>query len=217
MKSEEIRIKNEGTRRGFSLVEMLVVIGIIAVLIAASLGGYSAITKTAERAKCREIVSQAATALATLYQHEGSWPRRLVTEGARDGKLNADCARLLAGYYSLRTDKDGKLTGYDKFGLISPGATDALRRAGKDASLATVVSRSAHGEKTIEDHLLHVAVDTDGDGLVENATGGGESVSVRATVIVWCAGKDGYMEPYTRGLKEDDVYSWNPGQTKKVK
>ena len=34
---------------------MLVVIGIIAVLVGASIGGFSAMTRTAERAKCQEL------------------------------------------------------------------------------------------------------------------------------------------------------------------
>ena len=203
-------------RRGFSLVEMLVVIGIIASLVAASLGGYSAVTRSAERAKCREIVSQAAIALTTLYEREGSWPKRLATAGARDGKLDAANARLLAEYYKMRVE-GGELVGYDRFGIISPWATDVFKRAGNGATLATRVSTSRHGPQTIEDHLLHFAVDLDGDGIIDDASVGGESVTVRATAIVWCAGKDGYMEPYSRGIKEDDVYSWGPGQTKQVK
>lgn len=223
---------NERMKKGFSLVEMLVVIGIIAVLVAASLGGYSAVTKSAERAKCREIVTQAAIALMTLYQNEGTWPRRLATEGKTDGRLDAECARQLvsgehidergektySSYFALRLDENGKLSGYDRFGIVSPWAADVLRRAGRDANLQTIVSTGRDGKpKTVEDHMLHFAVDTDGDGIIEGAMVGGESVTVRATAIVWCAGKDGLMEPYSRGLKEDDVYSWSPGQAKMVK
>ena len=50
-------------KSGCTLVEMLVVIGIIAVLVGASIGGFSAMTKTAEKAKCQELVSNVATAL----------------------------------------------------------------------------------------------------------------------------------------------------------
>ena len=216
--NEECGIMNAGMRKGFSLVEMLVVIGIIASLVAASIGGYAAATKSAERAKCRELVSQAAIALTTLYEREGSWPKRLATTGSRDGKLDADNARLLADYYKLKVDDEsGKLAGYDRFGIISPWATDVFKRAGNGAALSTRVSTSRHGPQTIDDHILHFAIDLDGDGIIEDASVGGEAVTVRATAIVWCAGKDGYMEPYSRGLKEDDVYSWGPGQTKQVK
>lgn len=217
-KKNEKKMKEERMRKGFSLVEMLVVMGIIAALIAASIGGYSAATKSAERAKCREIVSQAAIALATLYERDGAWPKRLATSGLQDGKLDEPNARLLAEYYKLNRDSEtGKLIGYDRFGIISPWATDVLKRAGNGATLSTQVSTSRRGPQSIDDHVLHFAVDQDGDGIIEGALVGGESVNVRATAIVWCAGKDGYMEPYTRGLREDDVYSWGPGQTKNVK
>ena len=218
MMNEECGIMNAGMRKGFSLVEMLVVIGIIATLVAASIGGYAAATKAADRAKCREIVSQAAITLMTLYEREGAWPKRLATAGVQDGKLDEPNARLLAEYYKLNRDSEtGKLVGYDRFGIIAPWATDVLKRAGNGANLSTRVSSSKHGSQTIDDHILHFAIDLDGDGIIDGASVGGEAVTVRATAIVWCAGKDGYMEPYSRGLKEDDVYSWGPGQTKQVK
>ena len=53
-------------KKGFTLIEMLVVIGIIAVLVGASIGGFSAMTRTAERAKCQELVSNVATVLCIL-------------------------------------------------------------------------------------------------------------------------------------------------------
>ena len=43
-------------KKGFTLIEMLVVIGIIAVLLAATLGVYSGATKAAERSRCQELV-----------------------------------------------------------------------------------------------------------------------------------------------------------------
>ena len=53
-------------KSGFTLVEMLVVIGIIAILAAASMVGYSKVVKSARRAKNQELVSNAATALAQI-------------------------------------------------------------------------------------------------------------------------------------------------------
>ena len=65
-----------GTRHqapGFTLVEMLVVIGIIAVLTAASVVGYSRVTASAEKARCFELVKNVHTALVQLYnQNNGA-------------------------------------------------------------------------------------------------------------------------------------------------
>lgn len=217
-------------RRGFTLVEMLVVIGIIAVLIGASIGGYSAMTKTAEKAKCQELVSNAATALTQLYQQEGNWPKRLALNGGADGKLDADAAIPLAKgkYFSLTTTGSGKslkLAGLDKFGIVTPWATAIIKRKGTSAQIGDRVN----GVSTVEDHILHYALDLDGDGIIKGANVGGKAIDVRATAIVWCCGKDGVMSPYPyggggdagankgkSGGKTDDVYSWTPGQTRNV-
>ena len=71
-------------KKGFTLIEMLVVIGIIAILIGASLAGYSSMVKTADKARCQELVSNVATALTMLFQNEGMWPKRLAKNGATD-------------------------------------------------------------------------------------------------------------------------------------
>ena len=208
-------------KRGFTLVEMLVVIGIIAVLIGASIGGYSAVTKTAERAKCQELVSNAATALTQLYQQEGNWPKRLALNGGSDGQLDAEAAMPLAKgkYFSLTTTGGGrnmKLAGLDKFGIVTPWATAVLKRKGSSAQITDPINSVS----TVKDHILHYALDLDGDGVIKGANIGGQSVDIRATAAVWCIGKAGGNKgqpwPYQVGQKKGDVYSWAPGQTRNV-
>ena len=203
-------------RKGFTLIEMLVVIGIIMVLIAASIGSYSAVTRSAEKARCRELVAQVATALTTLYQREGGWPKALALQGKTDGKLDEKACmafrttdsdgKYTSKYYSLNFDaENGNLAGYDRFGIVTPWAYEVIKRGGKGVTLTTQVSSSKHGPQYVDDHILHYALDLDGDGIIEGASVGGEQLDVRATAIVWCIGKDGYIN------------SWTSGQTKKVK
>lgn len=219
-------------KRGFTLVEMLVVIGIIAILLGTSVMGFSRMTKSAERAKAQELVSNVATALTALFQAEGSWPKRLATRGGTDGLLDQDVALVLAkgGYISLTTDADKtKLDGLDQFGIVSPWASLAIKAAGTGASLGTRVGNS---DKTVQDHILHFALDLDGDGIIQGANVGGKSVDIRATAAVWCGGKDGVIAPYpygsggsggkgqsgqANGQRSDDVWSWSVGQTQDVK
>lgn len=203
-------------KKGFTLVEMLVVIGIIAALIAASLVGYSSMLASAERTKAQELVSNVATALTAIFDADGIWPKSLRTNGGTGGPLDENAAYVLGsrGYLSLtRDDSNKKLAGVDRFGIVTPWATAVIKNRGSSASLSTIVS----GDKTIKDHQLQYAIDLDGDGIINDVSVGGESISVRATAIVWCAGKDGKMEAYSKGLKSDDVYSWNVGQTRNVK
>lgn len=219
-------------KKGFTLIEMLVVIGIIAVLIGASIGGFSAMTKSAEKAKAQELVSNVATALTAMFQEEGAWPRRLVNGkdgGEGGGKLlDADAAyAFVAGkkkYLSVSV-KDGKPSGLDRFGIISPWATAVLKRSGTSATESTKV-----GLGDIKSHTLRYEIDLDGDGIIEGVNVGGKSINVRATAIVWCCGKDGVFSAYPYGSGSsgqgankgasgrcDDVYSWTPGQTRSVK
>ena len=207
-------------KKGFTLVEMLVVIGIIAVLIGASLGGFSAMTKSAEKAKGQELVSNVATALTALFQQEGNWPKRLATNGQSDGQLDKDAALPLAkgGYLSLTTTGSGKemkLAGLDRFGVVTPWAAAVIKRRGSSAAESDFV-----GTATVKDHILHYALDLDGDGIIKGASVGGESVDIRATAAVWSIGKSGGDKgkpwPYSVGRRKDDLYSWTVGQTKEV-
>ena len=217
------------SHKGFTLVEMLVVIGIIAILVGASIGGFSAMTRNAEKAKAQELVNNVATALTAMFQAEGVWPKRLAAQGKEDGRLDAERAyALVAGttkYFSLAAS-GGKLTGHDRFGIVTPWAEQVIKREGSSASLSSKV-----GTTTVDDHVLHYALDLDGDGRILGANVGGQSVDVRATAIVWCGGKDGVIDPYPyagggggqkgsskgkAGGRTDDVYSWTPGQTKEV-
>ena len=204
-------------KRGFTLIEMLVAMGIIAVLISASLGGYSAMVKAAERAKCQELVSNAATALTAIFQDEGVWPKVLRENGMKDGLLDENSALALVSngrnYFSLTTS-GGALSGHDKFGILTPWGAAVVKRLGERAKPESPV-----GSKQVKDHILHYAVDLDGDGKIIGASVGGQSVNVRATAIVWCCGKDGNVDPYpyvSGGGRTDNVYSWTPAQTRDV-
>ena len=196
-------------KKGFTLIEMLVVIGIIAVLIAGSLGGYSAMTKSAERTKAQELVHNVATALTVMYQKEGAWPKRLVT-GMTVGVLDENVAYPLAkgGYLSLnRNDDTKRLIGFDRLGVVTPWAAAAIKKAGTGASLGTQVS----GSTSVAQHILRYAIDTDGDGITVIDSLGG--IKVLATACVWCCDRDGKIgTPNKAGRGKNGIFSFTSGQ-----
>ena len=218
-------------RKGFTLIEMLVVIGIISILIGASIGGYSFATKSAQRARGRELVSNTATALQALFQKQNRWPPRLLAAARGERKLDADAAACLAvndlmslSYTTVEQDgeKVYRLSGLDRCGIVDPWATDVLKHTSVGTS--GLDERVPSGGK-VRDHILYFALDEDGDGITE-AKVGGTQVRVRASAVVWSAGLDGVEAPYGKGQggkgqqtkqagKNDDIYSWHPNQVEK--
>ena len=196
-------------KKGFTLIEMLVVIGIIAVLIAGSLGGYSAMTKSAERTKAQELVHNVATALTVMYQKEGAWPKRLVT-GMTVGMLDENVAYPLAkgGYISLNRDDDTRrLIGFDRFGIVTPWAAQAIRKAGAGGGTGLMVS----GKSSVAQHILRYAIDTDGDGITVLESLGG--ARVRATACVWCCDREGNVgTPNKAGRGKNGIFSFTADQ-----
>ena len=216
-------------RKGFTLVEMLVVIGILAVLIGIGLSSFSSSTKTAQKARGQELVSNVATALEAIYQREGVWPRRILAGGASDGKLDENVAYELAKrkVLTLTYDEGSKKTkGLDRCGVVTPWAQDTIKAVGIGANSGTRVRTGG----TVQDHILRYAVDDDGDGIV-NASVGGTSVRIRGSVAVWsCGMAGGEISPYkasgggtdgeganrsAKGGKLNDIYSWTYSQVEK--
>ena len=202
-------------RKGFTLIEMLVVIGIIATLMGVTIASVSKFLKSAEKARCQELVANTATAITALYQKEGAWPRALISNSNSEQGLDEKAALPLAkgGYMTLTLNSaKTQLSGYDRFGVVSPWALAVIKRRGTSASESTPVPSGG----TIKDHVVRYAIDLNGDGVIPGVQVGGETIDIRATAAVGCCGKDGKCEGYAKGLKKDDVFSWTIGQTREV-
>ncbi len=202
-------------KKAFTLVEMLVVVGIIATLVGASIAGFTSIVNKAQESKAQELVHEAATALTAVLQKEDAWPRTILSTGSSgNGEMDETVGAALARRgamsltYKTTTDDQGTtryvLTGLDQCGIVSPWAQDVVKRLAARGSVALSAKVPSGG--TIQDHRLRFAIDDDLDGFVNANPEGYGSVKVRASAIVWCAGRDGKF-----GTK-DDIRSWSKGQ-----
>ncbi len=203
-------------KKGFTLIEILVVLAILGILMAALTSTFMNAPKKAQLAKCRELVSNTATVLTVMFDDRGIWPEILrnnsrLSEQGLDRETGYPLAR--AGM-ALTSDGQSKLTGLDRFGIVSPWAQDVIKKMNRDSTDETRVVPSGG---TIRDHRLRCALDLDGDGVIDDAMVGGEGIRIRATAAVWCSGPDGVIERYTEGRRADDVYSWDVGKTHNVK
>ena len=197
-------------KKGFTLIEILVVVAILGVLMGGFIFKLTDAPDKAKKAVCEDYVKQVATAIGA----KEPWSKRLYDGSNTDEGLSETTA------YSLReilgcnyNEGEKKLSGYDRFGLVTPWATETIKKLGSSCSLSSAITASK-ASGTIKDHILRYALDDDDDGIVE-AIVGGETIRIRALVAVWCSGADGIIEPYSKGLNGDDVYSWSTSQVDK--
>ena len=200
-------------KAGFSLIEMLLVIGILAALMGIAVVGFGGMSRRAQRTNTVELVSNAATALTMIFNESKAWSKPLI-DGMSSHKLDRNtCAAfvrhgsgLLGLSYTKVMTEDGHERrevdpqSVDRFGLIDAYAQAVVRKRA-DATLGTTVPTGG----TINDHILHYAIDDDGDGFVEVPLESG-NVKVRATACVWSSGADGKFNKSRS--KGDDVFSW---------
>ena len=220
---------------GFTLIEMLVVIGIIGILAAALFGGYRYAVRSARKAKAVEAVANAKDALEMLFQRADGWPRALfiAAKGEQGYRLmDENVAKVLFKYGLLGVDckktsdngslSDYTLRGVDRCGIADPWAQAVLKRD-KNSSGPSLLSRPVPSGGKVQGHLLYFAVDEDGDGFVSKSEGAPVN-KVRAKAVVWCAGEDGGLSDCSTAAAKtapfngrtitnaDNVYSWQRGQ-----
>lgn len=211
-------------KAGFTMVEMLVVVGIIAVLSGALIAGMDRMRKTAQKAKVQETVSNTATALGAIFQKEMAWPQMLIRYNNRQLEAEPSHVFVRHGLLGLSYDSSSyapndrskriiRLTGADRCGIVDPWAAATLKRQRVSSAEKEGLTLKVDTGGTVQDHILWYAIDYDGDGITE-ANVNGTEIKVRAPACVWSAGADGVLGEYGKHSKAgaDDVYSWARSQ-----
>ena len=219
---------------GFTLIEMMVVIAIIGILAGALFVSFSSIMKSSQKAKATEAVSNAKTALESLYLKINRWPPEVINAQMHEGYrvMDENVAKVLFRYGTLgvdckETDQNGTkvytLRGGDRCGIVDPWALDVLKKADKNLDGNSLLSRAVPTGGKVQDHRIYFAVDLDDDGFVTKGEGAPVS-KVRAKVLTWCAGADGGLGDCSTDKagktsangrtisNSDNVYSWQRAQ-----
>ena len=204
------------SNKGFTLVEMLVVMGLIGLLIAMMTGALKYVQATAWQARSQELVSNVATALTIYIQREGVWPKEILESG---GVVNNEVCKVLqlARLLDVTTVKaDGTINqnSPERFGLLSPWGQRMVKLNPKlTASLGSLPADAA-----LRKHMLQFRVDITLDGKIDSSDGQlgaipGQGSVIRASAMVWSCGPNGKEDGNT-GAKNprDNRQSWGGGR-----
>jgi prepilin-type N-terminal cleavage/methylation domain-containing protein len=200
------------SNKGFTLVEMLVVMGLIGLLVAMMTGALQYVQTTARQAQAQELVSNVATALTIYIQREGTWPQEILTSG---GVVNNQVCKVLqqARLLDVTTVKsDGNINqnSPERFGLLSPWGQRMLKRNPRTtASLGGLPT-----DAQLRRHMLQFRVDIDYDGKIDSGDSllgpiPGQGGVIRASAIVWTCGPNGKDDGSTGAKNErENRQSW---------
>jgi prepilin-type N-terminal cleavage/methylation domain-containing protein len=197
---------NKRKNAGFTLVEMLVIIGIIGILASALVSSVSHLKRTAKRTRAQSAVNNVKVALNAYLQSEREWTDEMI----KVLEVDYDVAKILSEAKLLDLtvpDNPATSTSLDRFGFLDDWGRFELRRNPDISS----DSETGTDGISIKDHRLQFRLDTDYDGFVDGTEGSPNGLKFRASVIVWSRGPDGEDDFENSGVRypKDDLISWN--------
>lgn len=206
-----------GFRAGFTLVEMLVVIGMIGILAITLVSSFSHLKTTARQGQAQSQVVEVATAFTVYLQKYREWPDEWQngskTEMDEDvcwqfqkcGLLDLTTYKYSSGEVKDCISANINQQSLDRFGLLDPWGRNALKRTGTQTAATKVASGG-----TLKDHRIQFRLDRDYDGYVDSNEGAPKGMKIRAAAIVWSRGPDGKDATSTsERYPGDDRLSWS--------
>ncbi len=179
-------------KRGFTLVELLVVIVILVVLMAALAGGYGRVIESSRKKEATEDCVQLVNGWSLYHQRLRAWPSAVQKKNGRF-EMDPEFCKVIgrAGFFDVsyhdpddskkkKTQKQIDSDHVLEFGMLSP--------------VGRKLYNGGASPQEIKKHLYQVCVDIDENGLIDENDGAPGGVKVTAEAIVWCYGKDAFKD-----------------------
>ncbi len=190
-------------RRGFTLVELLVVIAIIAVLAALGFAGFNLAIQAAKKTSARTCMSQLIIASDDYYEAYQTLPLGSITNADEEKDTDNQLMSALLGMKSAE-DENYKLESFFSFKAAKGKGQNAHDGLERTENRAELLGPWLNSQKS--DRYFRVLYDYDYDGELREPQALGNEIKYDTKTLIYHKGKDGKI-----GGKndQDNVYSWS--------
>jgi type IV pilus assembly protein PilE len=191
-------------RRGFTLVELLVVIAIIAVLASLGFAGFNIAIMKAKQTSARTCMSSLIMASDDYYEAYQTLPLGSITNADEEKDTDNQLMSALLGLPSAE-DENYKLESFFSFKGAKgkgQGAHDGLDRSDNRAEL---LGPWMNSQKS--DRYYRILYDYDYDSELREPQALGNEIKYDTKTLIYHKGKDGKIG--TGKYDQDNVYSWS--------
>lgn len=189
-------------RRGFTLVELLVVIAIIAVLASLGFAGFNMAIQKAKKTSAKAAISKLVQACNDYFDDESQLP---LNEGANADQERLSDNELMSVLVGLETAREENPTGTDYFKYKKAQGKGQSMYDGLDRNDSRAQLFGPWKNKQESDRFYRLMMDYDFDQEIDEPSNVGNERQYGVRVLAYHYGKDGEAGP---GKNQDNVYSY---------